>query len=1226
MRPFYLIYSLVRWLILLLLLLLIALFLLLNSPAPLLKLLQAPLAKQGINYGNLEGGLLTGFKLSDVNYKNQVKAKNVALKVDFDMLQKRVLYVNYLHLEKAQIDKDFLSELLDTNGTKEKSSEQNVTLPFDKVIVKDLQLSLQNTSYQNYHINHAKISVNNFETDMKSKHRGEVKLLLDSNVAQVDVEAKMQNEKYALSGTVSGEQSFLNPILREYNATLLSNPNFVIDAKGDMQRVNYTLDTKALNLKYQAYTAQSKALNIAGYYDLNSSDVQTKVNADIDANVAKLTMKVDTFVNLNDINNSLNFDLNILLNPKDKLFQEALIKEQLTAQKVQILLLPKVTLFAKGDMKHLDFKTHVNNLKIRRDEIDLDLKSLALEGESEVLKGDVKVALLSDIDSTFGRADIKADTAFNYKDINNSLAFNLKTEFDAKEQMKSFFVEEANLSIEKVPSFTLLAKGDMKKLDFETQVDGLKVKQEKISFNLQKLDLSGTTQVIKGDTALKLNSNFDSSIAKGEVFTDASFNFNHLEDSLDFDAKANLAVYDNYLNPLLKEQNLSIEGDSTLKVQAKGSLESITAQAELSSRVTKDKITSNINLNTEDISVNLKEEKIKGALRLTSDAPTLALNLRSDFEGSYMKPKELQTHTTLEVSKFNAFGIDLSPFMPLDAKLNSGLNGGALTLLSSKLNLKVQSEDYEHLTFKVKSEKIYPYKLMTLPKELKDKFVKLDLAGEATLSKQYFTLKGLVESNRAFVLNLQASSGLKGLEVNIFSKHLKLTAQGDLEVKKIDAVVRIDSLKKVQQEFQALYDFPLTQVDGAVELKALLNGEQIKANIGSEKIAFEAFAIEELEIDANYQKELLTLNTLDFKTTGFEDKKLNQHIYLKKKGIIHLGEKRDVYLEIHPNILVKATGDKEKLDAIVQVENLALGHPDYGDVILSCDIDYQQEGQKKTISGGLFMDKLNLHYESKFLDPSQDNDVIVLSNRDKNKKQQRDTFLEDTAIDLNIYASDAHYKTRDIDLSFLVDLKAKKVFGKPLGMLGKIKEINGRVEQAPKLFTVVDSNVVFKGGKEINPLLDIAVEYELPDVLITIYIHGNAKRPKITFSSEPPLPKKDILSYLLLGVSTAALGEGKGSLGREAELFVMNQAARDLAYEMELDRVFIKDDGTGEGYAIQVGKKINDKTMAIIENSKEGNSFILEYEVNKNIKVEVGQHQKTVPSQSIDIYFRKRFK
>jgi autotransporter translocation and assembly factor TamB len=211
-------------------------------------------------------------------------------------------------------------------------------------------------------------------------------------------------------------------------------------------------------------------------------------------------------------------------------------------------------------------------------------------------------------------------------------------------------------------------------------------------------------------------------------------------------------------------------------------------------------------------------------------------------------------------------------------------------------------------------------------------------------------------------------------------------------------------------------------------------------------------------------------------------------------------------------------------------------------------------------------------------------------------------------------------------LKLTINVKAKKEFGKTLRMLGKVEDINGRVEQAPKFFTVIDSNIVFQGRKEINPLLDLKVEHELPDILITINIYGNAKRPKLTFSSEPPLPKKDILSYLLLGVSTAGLGEGQGSLGREAQLFIMNQAARDLAYEMELDRVFVKDDGTGEGYAVQVGKKFHEDTMVILEYSKEGNSFIIEYDVSKNIKLEVGHHQKTIPSQSIDIYFRKRFK
>ena len=84
MNIFSITYSLVRWLISLLLLFIVLLFFVLNSPAPLLKLLQEPFAKQGIYYGHLKGGVLTGFTLSDVNYQDKVKAKSMALKIDFD--------------------------------------------------------------------------------------------------------------------------------------------------------------------------------------------------------------------------------------------------------------------------------------------------------------------------------------------------------------------------------------------------------------------------------------------------------------------------------------------------------------------------------------------------------------------------------------------------------------------------------------------------------------------------------------------------------------------------------------------------------------------------------------------------------------------------------------------------------------------------------------------------------------------------------------------------------------------------------------------------------------------------------------------------------------------------------------------------------------------------------------------------------------------------------------
>jgi len=273
------------------------------------------------------------------------------------------------------------------------------------------------------------------------------------------------------------------------------------------------------------------------------------------------------------------------------------------------------------------------------------------------------------------------------------------------------------------------------------------------------------------------------------------------------------------------------------------------------------------------------------------------------------------------------------------------------------------------------------------------------------------------------------------------------------------------------------------------------------------------------------------------------------------------------------------------------------------------------------------MKQLKLFYEAKFLEADYDPDVIIITKKDKqNKKKEENAFLQYTAIDLNIKAPKATYKTADVDLNFDVNLKAKKTFGKELALLGKIEEIEGHVDQVPKRFIVKESNIVFKGGKKINPLLDIHVEYELPQVLIGINIGGSANRPKLDFTSDPTMPKKDILSYLLFGISTANLVKGEGSFSREAELFIINQAARDFAHEFDLDRIFIKDDGTREGYAIEVGKNISKSNMIILESSKIGNSFIFEREFNKNIKLRIGQHQKEKPSQSIDLFFRKKFK
>jgi hypothetical protein len=1068
-----------------------------------------PLQNQGISYGKMEGSLLTGFTLSDVNYQKQVRAKSITLKVDFKKLEERVLFIENLIVKDLEIEEHFLTDILDSNSS---SEESNSTLPFDKVIAKNIDISMRNTKYKEYKIYTARVKVNNFESNLKEEHEGTLFFALNSNVAQVNMDVNFKNKTYALNGMVEAEKEFINPFLKENNATFTSNPKFKVLAKGDMDLLHYEVSSDNLELTQNEYWVKGKTFHSKGSYNLKSQAYQGILLTKLNSNVATLSLDVKSSVNLLDINNTLSFTVNLNLDPTSMLFTQALNEQNITLQS-----LPHLQLHANGDMKNSQFKLNIDDIKAKQNDFDIDVKSLALEGSVQALKGNTKLRFATEIESSASQGKISGNTAFNFNDLNNTLYL---------------------------------------------------------------------------------------------------------------DAHADVLLNTAYVNKFLKESNLTIAGRTPLHLSVQGDMKALSVKLLSSTHLLSQGIRSKVKLETAPIIVNLKEHHIQGSLALQSHAKNIGLELKNSFEGDYLEPKKITTNTHLVVNSFNAFGVNLSSLVPLVFDVRHNKEQAEVTLNSKKIKLKASSRDLDTIDFSLNSNNIYPYKIVELPDELNKKFIRVNLKGSASIFKQYFSLNGTLVSNREFKLNIDAkNSENSGLRVNLFSQYFKLFAKGNLEKKELDAQVDISSLEKFQKEIQRLYTFEAQPVDGRLTLIAKMKGEEIFAKLGSPKLKFKGFNAEGVKVDAHYTKDLLTLNQLSFNTTGFKQESLNQKYYLNKKATVHLGERRDVFVDMHPKILVNAKGDNQNLKARLEIEALPLGHPEYGDMLLSCDIDYIQEGEKKKIIGGVFIDKLKLFYESKYLDPSYDNDVIVLTKKDKKERaENKGSFLEDTYIDLSIYAAESNYKTRDIDLEFTVNVQTNKKFGESLRMLGKIEEIRGRVEQAPKLFTVVNSAIVFKGSKEINPLLDLRVDYELPDVLIHINIHGNPKRPKLTFTSEPPLPKKDILSYLLLGVSTANLAEGKGSLGREAQLFIMNQAARDLAYEVELDRVFIKDDGTGEGFAVQVGKKIEKDTMLIIENSKEGNSFILEYDVSKNIKVEVGHHQKTIPSQSIDLYYRKRFK
>jgi len=197
----------------------------------------------------MRGGLLSGFVLEDVNYQGQVQAKEVALKVDLEALKNRVLVVDKLVLKDAHIEKNFLSSLLENNSSEEPKSESNTTLPFDRIVVHQADISLENITYDAYHVNSAMLQIENFDSDMKSKHKGEVTFKLDSNVSQVALKGSFENENYDVTANIEGEKAFIAPFVKEQNITLLSNPKVHVEAKGNLQELDYKLELYRLDAK-----------------------------------------------------------------------------------------------------------------------------------------------------------------------------------------------------------------------------------------------------------------------------------------------------------------------------------------------------------------------------------------------------------------------------------------------------------------------------------------------------------------------------------------------------------------------------------------------------------------------------------------------------------------------------------------------------------------------------------------------------------------------------------------------------------------------------------------------------------------------------------------------------------------------------------------------------------------------------------------------------------------
>lgn len=140
---------------------------------------------------------------------------------------------------------------------------------------------------------------------------------------------------------------------------------------------------------------------------------------------------------------------------------------------------------------------------------------------------------------------------------------------------------------------------------------------------------------------------------------------------------------------------------------------------------------------------------------------------------------------------------------------------------------------------------------------------------------------------------------------------------------------------------------------------------------------------------------------------------------------------------------------------------------------------------------------------------------------------------------------------------------------------GEVRVVRGTFEAFGQRLNIETGRLVYSGGPLQNPGLDIRATRTVEDVIAGAQVRGTLENPELSVFSEPPMPRAEALSYLMLGKSMQELESGEqaslNSAANSAALSGGGLIARSVGERFGFDDVGVSETGDG-GSAVVVGK------------------------------------------------------
>ena len=178
-------------------------------------------------------------------------------------------------------------------------------------------------------------------------------------------------------------------------------------------------------------------------------------------------------------------------------------------------------------------------------------------------------------------------------------------------------------------------------------------------------------------------------------------------------------------------------------------------------------------------------------------------------------------------------------------------------------------------------------------------------------------------------------------------------------------------------------------------------------------------------------------------------------------------------------------------------------------------------------------------------------------------------------------------------------------------MTGALNVVRGNFTLLSKRFTFSRGTVTFTGPLD-DPTLDILAEAKAPQLTAQLAVTGQAQKPTFTLSSDPVLPRDEVLARLLFGresgkltaLQAVQLAQAAAALSGGGSVLSITDRVRTALGVDTLDVEGGEDGKTAPG--VKVGKYVTDKVyLSVKQGAKpEDSKVTVEVEITPNISVE----------------------